>query len=96
VLTCWTAKQRIAHPDDEKTKEEHIDSKPDEYTDADEGDNDTVNGSDGSDAESESDLESDEDILDGNVLMVDQLWLWIVDNGRGSSHESSCVLLLIR
>jgi hypothetical protein len=78
-----------------KAKEKHNDSKPDEYTDVDEGDNDTVIGSDASDDESESDLESDDDILDGNVLMVDQLWLWIVDQGRYSSHESLSVLSLI-
>lgn len=32
-------------------------------------------------SESESEDETDADILDGNVLMVDQVWLWIVDNG---------------
>jgi hypothetical protein len=79
-----------------KAKENHNDSKPDEYTDADEGDNETAIGSEASDDESESDLESDDDILDGNVLMVDQLWLWIVDSGRASSHENSYVQLLIR
>jgi hypothetical protein len=95
VLTCWTAKQRIVHPDDMKAKEKDNDSKPDEYTDADEGDNETVIGSEASDDESESDLESNDDILDGNVLMVDQLWLWIVDNGRVSS-DNLYVQLLIR
>jgi hypothetical protein len=78
-----------------KAKEKDNDSKPDEYPDADEGDNETVIGSEASDDESESDLESDDDILDGNVLMVDQLWLWIVDNGRVSS-DNLYVQLLIR
>jgi len=31
--------------------------------------------------ESGSEEDSDEDLLDGNVLMVDQVWLWIVDKG---------------
>lgn len=37
--------------------------------------------SDESESGSGSEEESDEDILDGNVLMVDQVWLWIVDKG---------------
>lgn len=32
----------------------------------------------------EEDQSSDEDVLDGTVLMVDQLWLWIVGNGTSS------------
>jgi hypothetical protein len=79
-----------------KAKEKLNDSKPDEYTDADDGDNETAIGSEASDDESESDLEWDEDILDGNVLMVDQLWLWIVDHGRMLSQEFLDVLSLIR
>ena len=70
-----------------KAKEKHNESKSDEFTDGDEGDNETAIGSEPSDDESESDLESDDDILDGNVLMVDQLWLWIVDHGRVPSQE---------
>ena len=96
MLTCWTAKQRIVHPDDAKAKEKHNDSKPNEYTDADEEDNETVIGSEASDDESESDLDSDDDTLDGNVLMVDQLWLWIVDQGRMLSQEYLGVLSLMR
>jgi hypothetical protein len=88
VLTCFIAKQRIAHPGDAKAKENHNDSKPDEHADEDEVDDETVVGSEASDDESESDFELDDDILDGNVLMVDQLWLWIVDSGRGSFYES--------
>ncbi|TGO92257.1 hypothetical protein BPOR_0007g00410 [Botrytis porri] len=32
-----------------------------------------------SDNLSDSDPMSDDDVLDGNVLMVDQLWLWVID-----------------
>ncbi|KAF5876175.1 putative ankyrin repeat protein [Botrytis fragariae] len=35
--------------------------------------------SDDSDNPSDSDTMSDDDVLDGNVLMVDQLWLWVID-----------------
>ncbi|KAH8674577.1 hypothetical protein BGZ60DRAFT_526534 [Tricladium varicosporioides] len=36
-------------------------------------------GSEGSESETGDD-DSDNDILDGNVLMVDQVWLWVLDN----------------
>ncbi|KAA8573793.1 hypothetical protein EYC84_005349 [Monilinia fructicola] len=32
-------------------------------------------------AQSDTVIASDDDVLDGNVLMVDQLWLWIIDSG---------------
>ncbi|TGO71257.1 hypothetical protein BELL_0601g00060 [Botrytis elliptica] len=35
--------------------------------------------SDDSDNPSDRDAMSDGDVLDGNVLMVDQLWLWVID-----------------
>ncbi|TGO43329.1 hypothetical protein BHYA_0002g01340 [Botrytis hyacinthi] len=34
---------------------------------------------DDSDNPIDSDLMPDDDVLDGNVLMVDQLWLWVID-----------------
>ncbi|KAH6670519.1 hypothetical protein B0J14DRAFT_516061 [Halenospora varia] len=42
-----------------------------------------VDDPEGESEESESetgDDDSDDDILDGNVLMVDQVWLWVLDN----------------
>ncbi|TVY39411.1 hypothetical protein LOCC1_G006545 [Lachnellula occidentalis] len=39
------------------------------------------------DNESGSEEEPDEELLDGNVLMVDQVWLWIVDKGM-STHSA--------
>ncbi|TVY80430.1 hypothetical protein LSUE1_G004752 [Lachnellula suecica] len=39
-------------------------------------------GEDSDESESGSEEEEDEDILDGNVLMVDQVWLWVVDSTR--------------
>lgn len=44
----------------------------------------------GSDADSEvadseeEDLKPEDDILDGNVLMVDQIWLWVIDKSKDS------------
>lgn len=47
-----------------------------------EDDDDEIDGESGGFAtHNETDSESDDDVLDGNVLMVDQLWLWIVDSG---------------
>jgi hypothetical protein len=82
-------KQRCGHldPDDvllsrskekEKAayeKEQREENEEDEDNEDDEDDEDE----DGEGSESEPE-EDEEDILDGNVLMVDQLWLWIVDS----------------
>ena len=77
-------KQRCHHPDDillrgGKEKDRKDAGKPtvrdDETGDEDQDDNADTEVSVDEDEE-ESD---DEDILDGNVLMVDQLWLWIID-----------------
>jgi hypothetical protein len=84
-------KQRCSHPKD-GLYENGIEAGPesgrkaqDESEEHDEdGDEDD---SDGSEAGSEE--ESDDDILDGNVLMVDQVWLWIVDSGTFSSYSPS-------
>jgi hypothetical protein len=33
-------------------------------------------------AEVEDDVDLDDDIRDGKVLMVDQLWLWSINTGK--------------
>lgn len=45
-------------------------------------DNSKRTGGEDSDGSSEADESSDEDVLDGTVLMVDQLWLWAVTHGK--------------
>ena len=37
------------------------------------------------DSGSESDEEPEKDVLDGNVLMIDQVWLWVVDKGTNDT-----------
>jgi hypothetical protein len=75
-------KQR-PHPDDvplqEGKEKEKLDSGKTSVQEDETGDDDQDATAD-SDSDIDSEAESDdEDILDGNVLMVDQLWLWIVD-----------------
>lgn len=47
------------------------------------------------DIEHDSDLEhsdassNPDEILDGNVLMVDQLWLWVVDTSKATPHHNA-------
>ena len=36
---------------------------------------------DDDDGDGSEGIDSDDDIRDGNVLMVDQLWLWVIDKG---------------
>jgi len=42
------------------------------------------------DSSASASSDEDEDILDGNLLMVDQLWLWAVDNCRMTSFLVCC------
>ncbi|ESZ92794.1 putative ankyrin repeat-containing protein [Sclerotinia borealis F-4128] len=45
-----------------------------------EDDEEEVDGYSGNfDSPSERDMTSDDDVLDGNILMVDQLWLWVIN-----------------
>jgi hypothetical protein len=77
-------KQRCNHPHDSMytytTEKEHEESEHQEGT------GDSAAGSvaepDSDDSGSESDDEPENDVLDGNVLMVDQVWLWVMDNGK--------------
>lgn len=38
---------------------------------------------------SESELDVAEEVKDGNVLMVDQLWLWAIDTSKGSNSSQT-------
>lgn len=58
--------------------------------DLDDGDGQVNSDHDHTDSEQDSDLEESndiQDVLDGNVLMIDQLWLWAVDT---SKKNTSC------
>ena len=81
-------KQRCSHPND-ALYENGTGAKPEtgrntqgESEGHEEQSDDDEDSEDGSEVGSEE--ESDDDILDGNVLMVDQVWLWIVDKGTFS------------
>jgi hypothetical protein len=76
-------KQRCDHPHDSiytyDTGKDLDDSENVEENGGSPGTSQPEPGSDDSGSESEEEEESD--VLDGNVLMVDQVWLWVVDNG---------------
>ncbi|KAG9245954.1 hypothetical protein BJ878DRAFT_499088 [Calycina marina] len=85
-------KQRFAHHDEiysgvseeEKKRMDEIRRLAEEEENSSSSSDSSVNTDDEleddeEEAESEAE-ENEEDILDGNVLMVDQLWLWIVDS----------------
>lgn len=74
-------KQRPSHTDDifkDKDKGENEDKNKNCRSEEIEEEKDAES----EDSDSESESEPDDDVLDGNVLMVDQLWLWIVDSGK--------------
>ena len=77
-------KQRSYHPNDtlyDYDTEKKADAGEKAQGDDEENQPDGDDDEDSDESESGSEEESDEDILDGNVLMVDQVWLWIVDKG---------------
>jgi hypothetical protein len=77
-------KQRSYHPKDnlyDYDAEKKANAGEKTQGDGEENLADGDNDEDSDESESGSEEESDEDILDGNVLMVDQVWLWIVDKG---------------
>ncbi|KAI9647362.1 hypothetical protein NHQ30_003747 [Ciborinia camelliae] len=59
------------------------------HEDEEEEDDEIDENSAGSDSPSDSDIMSDDDVLDGNVLMVDQLWLWIIDSVNDKKFANS-------
>lgn len=73
-------KQRCSHSDEllqgnkEKPAGQKFINRDDDTNDENDENDEEEDADSGSDPE-----EDEEDILDGNVLMVDQLWLWIVD-----------------
>jgi hypothetical protein len=77
-------KQRFTHGEDILTDKEEEKQRLAEIEKEQEEDDESIHSSDfdeEEEEEEESEPEEDEnDILDGNVLMVDQLWLWIVDS----------------
>jgi hypothetical protein len=79
-------KQRCNHPHDSmytyNTEKEHEESENAEGNLQSQEDPPAEPESDDSGSESEEEEESD--VLDGNVLMVDQVWLWVVDDGMDS------------
>jgi hypothetical protein len=76
-------KQRCNHPQDSMYT--HAVEREDEENEHPEGDRESpgepLPDLESDDSDSESDVEPENDVLDGNVLMVDQVWLWVVDKG---------------
>jgi hypothetical protein len=48
------------------------------------------------DSDSESELDIADDVKDGNVLMVDQLWLWAVDTSKRSILKGDAFQTLLK
>lgn len=60
----------------------------DVFGDEREDDDEEAVEADGDLEDSDSDFEPDDAILDGNVLMVDQLWLWVIDTSKAPPKTS--------